>query len=249
MDIEELKRKLDEQNKELDKLKSKESDAVAEIERMREHQKSLLEETKAAKDAKKDALSQIEKLSSKMEEFEKNGLIHEGNYKELFDKETEKLKLSYESKLEDANKSINTMTEQFNGLKMQYSSEKINGVLRSAAEKANVIPSAIDDVLFRASGIFNIGDDGSIESRDKDGNLRKVGNKQLTPESFVDSLKESAPHLWPASEGAGASGGSGGGRSKSNPWAKDTFNRTEQAKIMNSDPDLGAQLKKEATAS
>ena len=187
-----------------------------------------------------DLQEKLDTLEKEREEFENKGLIHEGNFEELLEKKTEKLRLNYDEKLENSRKELDDALSKFSSLEKRYHNEKIHNVLRKVAEESGVIPSAIDDVLHRASGIFSIGEDGNIESRDNEGNLRKVGKQQLTPEVFVNKLKETAEHLWPVSEGASASGGSKNNGSGINPFDKKagTWNLTEQAKLMNSDGNL-----------
>ena len=249
MDIEELKKLVESQKKTIDQLNSKAESANEEVERMRGHQANLLEEVKNAKKARNEANDALAALKAKVDELENKGLVHDGNYEELLAKQTEKLKLKYEEQLAESTKAVTDISAKFEQVTKKYETEKINAQLRKAAEAANVLPSAIDDVIYRANGVFNIGEDGSIEARDKDGNLMKVGKRQLTPDTFVDNLKESAPHFWPPSQGAGATGGGAGGKDVKNPWMKDSFNRTAQVKIANENPDLAKQFMEEAKAS
>ncbi len=249
MDIEELKALVTEQAKQIDTFKTAAEASNDEVDRMRSHQRDLLEETKNAKTARTEATSALTAMQTKLDELEKKGLVHEGNYDELLAKQTEKMKLDFDTKLNETSTALQDITEKYTSLDKRYTDEKIHGILRKTAEQAKVIPSAIDDVIFRASNMFAFGDDGSVEARDKDGNLRKIGKKQLTPETFVESLKESATHLFPASEGLGASGKGKGHKGAVNPWAKDTFNRTEQAKMLNTEPAVAEQMMEEAKAS
>lgn len=72
---------------------------------------------------------------------------------------------------------------------------------------------------------------------DKDG-------KPIGVEDVLKPMRESAPHLF-KSNGAGgynpAAGGAGSAGSN-NPWKKETFNLTEQGKILKSDPAQAKQL-------
>jgi len=187
----------------------------------------------------------VSALTAKNEELENKGMFTEGNFDELFDKKTEKLRLNHKDELAEKTKALEMSESNYNSLQHRYNSERINSALRKAAEKAGVEPLAIDDAINRATGVFSVSTDGVIEARDKDGNLKTVKNKQLSPDLFVASLRETAPHLWPPSKSAGAGGGNGQFGKQANPFDKKagTFNLTEQAKLRQVDPELADQMK------
>lgn len=228
------------------------SQLLSEAKAIYDNSQRALDQRKKDKDSFSGQISDLQekltKLEKEREDLENKGLINEGNFEELFEKKTEKLRLNYDEKLESSRKELSDTLDKFSSLEKRYHNEKIHNVLRKVAEESGVIPSAIDDVLHRASGIFSIGEDGNIEARDSEGNLRKVGKQQLTPEVFVSKLKETAEHLWPVSEGVSASGGSKVNGNGVNPFDKKagTWNLTEQAKLMNSDPELAKNLQAEA---
>src|SRR3989442_861042 len=77
-----------------------------------------------------------------------------------------------------------------------------------------------------------------------DGQTSRVGKDGVTPMTlaeWVDALVSDAPHLFEANAGGGAAGsgfGGAGNRSVKNPFAKATWNLTEQMKLQKSDPQL-----------
>jgi len=93
-------------------------------------------------------------------------------------------------------------------------------------------------------------DDGKQVARviDKDGNPRIAGAKgdYMTIEALLDEFKESdtfAPCFEGSrATGSGAGGGSGGGAVKNNPFARETLNLTEQARLKREDPEKAARL-------
>jgi len=249
VDIKELEALIKTQKTTIATMTTDAASATDELDRMRGHQHTLLEETKTAKNERKASSDALAAIQTKIDDLEKKGLIHEGNYEELLTRATEKMKLDFDTKLGDSTAAFNELSDKYKTTVNGYNTEKINSELRKAAESAGVIPGAIDDVVFRGNGIFNFGDDGKIEARDSEGNLRKIGNKQMTPKNFVESLKENAVHFWPQSEGAGATGGSGKGSNDVNPFVKGkNFNITEQAKLRRNDPGLANELQKAANA-
>lgn len=83
-------------------------------------------------------------------------------------------------------------------------------VERSITELAagrHVRQEAFPDVIRRAQSLWSVGDDGgrapAISDQDYDG-----AERPESPESWLDSLRTTAPHLFEASVGGGAPGGS-----------------------------------------
>ena len=64
-------------------------------------------------------------------------------------------------------------------------------------------------------------------------------------DDVLKPLKESAPHLFKTNGQGGynpAAGGAGSAGGVTNPWKKESFNLTEQGKILKSDPAQEKQL-------
>jgi hypothetical protein len=78
--------------------------------------------------------------------------------------------------------------------------------------------------------------------------MGKDGVSPMTLAEWLDGQVSEAPHLFEQNSGGGAagntSGGSAGHRPQGkNPFRKDSWNLTEQMKLMKSDPQLAARLK------
>jgi hypothetical protein len=108
---------------------------------------------------------------------------------------------------------------------------KIELAIRTAAEKAKVIPSAINDMVMRGKPQFELLEqDGKVLIVTKDGLGNTAG---LAPEGWIEELAPSAPHYWPANQGAGANGaGLTLGITEKNPWTKANWNMTEKGEIL-----------------
>ena len=69
----------------------------------------------------------------------------------------------------------------------------------------------------------------------------------LAVPEWVETLVTAAPHLFEGNAGSGAagsgSGGAGGGHGVKNPFAKETWNLTEQMRVMKTDPAQAARLR------
>jgi len=75
----------------------------------------------------------------------------------------------------------------------------------------------------------------------------KVSGDYYTPDEYIETLKAIAPHLTEAAP-ALARQGAGIGVSGKNPWAKNSWNMTEQGKIYRQSPDLAQRMAAEAGA-
>lgn len=102
----------------------------------------------------------------------------------------------------------------------------LHSQLRAAAVAAKVQDTAIEDVLVFGERVFKFDEDGALVP--KEGSKLAAG---VTPGEWIESLRESKPHLFPMSTGSG-SRGSGGGAGGKNPWAKENWNLTEQGKVI-----------------
>lgn len=243
MDLDQMQKQLEAANKNLLKKDS-------EINSILNKNTELLTETKQAKSERNDLKNSVSTLQQQLDDMKNKTALGDENMQKVNDLVAQKIEIKqaeFETALEELNGQLNESQQQYTGLQQKYNGERISSAVRSSAEKAGVIPSAIDDVIARANGVFSVSEEGNIESRDSDGNLMKAGKKVMSPDVFVETLKESAGHLWPSSTGTGAQGSSGDGSGGGvNPFAKETLNYTEQAKISRTNPEKAARLKAQA---
>jgi len=179
-------------------------------------------------EAAKAALEFHEK--NKDAEFLKDGTIDE-----LIEKKTSTLKSDHEAALTDLNGKFDEASAKGTLYQNLYESKVIDDGIRAEAVRAGVQPAAIEDVLMRGRGVFSLGEDKQIEARDGEGKLAKTkDDKVLTTKNWIEGLKESSPHYWPSSEGAGAHGGDGGpdsDRTAKLKAAADSGNMTEYRRL------------------
>lgn len=147
-----------------------------------------------------------------LEENENAKLLKEGKIEELLAKQTTQMREDHEAKMAEMAKKLEESNNNSHLYKTKYEQKMVEDSIRSAALKAGVRPEALEDVLTRGGNVFSLGEDGSVEARDKNGKLVKTADDMvLTTENWVEGLKKTAPHYWPGSEGAGGLGGEGGG--------------------------------------
>lgn len=85
-----------------------------------------------------------------------------------------------------------------------------------------------DYVIYKQGGLDKF-------SFDKDG-------KPIGIDDVLKPLKETSPHLFKSQQTGGYNPAGGSGASASNPFAKETWNMTEQGKLLRSDPAQARQL-------
>lgn len=169
---------------------------------------------------------------------------------------SEKIKLASESRIASATGPLtrerdsllaakSDLEKQVFALKNAQTASRIESEVRSAASKLKVSDTAIADVLLRAERIFTVDDaTGKVVVKS---DARGV-TPGITTDLWLEDLKASAPHFWPASHGGGANG-SLGGSGGVNPWSAAGWNMTEQGRIYNNDPSKAESLAKAAGTS
>lgn len=148
---------------------------------------------------------------------------------------------------------IDALAASNDGLKGQLRTLLVGNQIKAELGKLGPVEDAQDAIeLLAERHIKTIEKDGKFEVQvlDAAGNARvKLDGSNLVPFTVADlmaEIKEQKPGLFKADQkgGVGITPGNGQPRGGvSNPWLKDNFNRTEQAKLTNSNPTLAAQLK------
>lgn len=126
----------------------------------------------------------------------------------------------------------------------------IDGEVGRIALEAGAHAGAIEDIAARVRPRFRLGEDHQPRAVDASGNpLYSEDGQPLGIVGAVRQLVKSAPHLFKSSSGGGATNASaGGGRATAaaNPWAKDSWNATEQMKLVRADRAEATRLAAEA---
>lgn len=182
--------------------------------------KSALQKKKDELEEAKNALKSIEKkfegidaeevkkLLAKFEGDDDAKLIKEGKIDEVINKRTERMRADYDKKLQDATKKV----EQADGRAKKFSQRVLDDQIREAASKAGLHASAIEDALFRGRSMFSLDEEGKAVQLGEDGKpvMGKDGKAPFAPTEWIGTMKESAPHWFPAPSNGGGAGGSNG---------------------------------------
>ena len=87
----------------------------------------------------------------------------------------------------------------------------VGNALGDAAFKTGALPEALEDIVLRAGPVWRLNDDGEPVAMNGDEIvLGKDGKTPLTPIEWAETLRETAPHLWPRAQGSNARGSGNG---------------------------------------
>lgn len=210
----EIQKLIDEQvNAQVSGLKNKNSELLGKL-------KESTESLKRFEGIDPDAVKTILQRFSDDEEAQ---LIAAGKIDEVLDKRTERLRADVDKQI----KAANERAEKAEAFSSKFRDRVLGDAIRSAALKAGALPEASDDLILRAKGTFRLNDEGEAVAVDANGDVLfgKDGKTPLTPVEWAESLKETAPHLFPRAEGSGAGGhkpaGGGGSLKRSEMSSSD----------------------------
>lgn len=178
----------------------------------------------------------VKGLLKKASQDEETRLIAEGKLDEVVSKRTERLRADLDKQL----KAEQERAQKAEAFANRFRDKVLADSIRAAALKAGALPEAAEDIILRARGTFTLNEDGEAVAVDADGQViyGKDGKTPLTPLEWAESLRESAPHLWPRAQGAGPTGDNGGKATKK--WGD--YTEAERAELARSNPEAFKKL-------
>lgn len=188
---------------------------------------------------------EVRKLAEEKQKLEETQQLKLGEVEKVLENRLKTAKADWD-------KQLTAVSVERDTLNARLASIQIDQGVITVATKKGLRPTAIPDITARARSVFRLVN-GAPTAFEADGKTVRVGKDGITPmnlEEWVDQQVADAPHLFESNAGGGAaSDASGGGgatratRSVKNPFRKDTWNITEQMKLMKTDPQLAARLK------
>lgn len=155
----------------------------------------------------------VRTILSKFASDEEAALLAKGEIDTVLNKRTERMQ-SENAKLVKAEQEARERAEAKAG---KLAARTLAGAIRDAALKAGALPEAMEDIVLRGGGTWRLNDDGEPVAMNGDEVvLGKDGKTPLTPQEWAESLRETAPHLWPKAQGTNAPGSGSGPRGTSN---------------------------------
>lgn len=114
--------------------------------------------------------------------------------------------LSEDARTEEIERLVNERTAEIRG---RLNRNLLERSITELAVGRHVRNEAIADVVMRAQSRWSMSDDGKLVPTTSEHAYDDAGGP-LSPEAWLDALRTTAPHLFEASAGGGASGGSPG---------------------------------------
>lgn len=144
-------------------------------------------------------------MLSRLEQDEESKLIAEGKMDEVINQRTERMRSDFESKLTQAQQEAEA-AKTFAG---KFRSRVLSDEIRSAASKIGIVDTAVTDAVYRAKELFEVDDEGNVVPTEAAG--LDANGKPLTPETWLESMRDNASHWFPTPKGGGAPGNDGKG--------------------------------------
>ena len=116
-----------------------------------------------------------------------------------------------------------------------------DSVREAVAKQKGFQSSAVEDAMLFAERMLEVTEDGKVITRDGVG---------VTPgveaSVWLMDMQQKKSHWWGPSEGGGAGGSRSGGTGGGNPWSAESWNMTEQGKLLRENRSKAEQLAKSA---
>lgn len=174
----------------------------------------LLEENKKMKSSMQawDGLDpeQVRSLMKKIEGDEELKLLTEGKHEEVVKRRTEKVQAEYESKLRAMKEQEEKLLKRVEASESKVSTLLIDNSIAGEFTSAGGLKEAVEDIKLRAKLTWRI-EDGEAIPRDAKGQILQGKDGIMTQREWIESLRQTAPHLFPKGQGAGADGNGGPG--------------------------------------
>ncbi len=191
---------------------------------------------------------EVRKLADEKRKLEEQQQLKLGEVEKVLENRLKTAKAEWDKQLAG-------VTGERDALNSRLTSIQIDQGVTTVATKKGLRPTAIPDITARARNVFKLVN-GVPTAFEADGQTVRFGKDGISPmtlEEWVDQQVADAPHLFESNAGGGAggassqngngSGGAGGNRSVRNPFKRESWNLTEQMKLLKSDPQLAARLK------
>lgn len=192
-------------------------------------------------DAILEKLDGYEDLEARLEAGE-GGKVDDAKIQEMVDARVSR-QLRPVERERDQLKSRNQELETENGgLRTTINNGTIESRLRVLATEEKVVGSAMEDILFMGTHLFEIAEDGAIVAKE---GARGV-EAGITPDVWLGDMKEKRPHWWPQSQGGGAGGGHDGPGGGANPWSSKAWDLDAQGAMVRVDRAKAERMAKAA---
>jgi len=177
-----------------------------------------------------EQLDELEDLRARIEAGE-GGKVDEKKLEELVEARMKRELRPIERERDQLRSRNQELEAEASQLRTTINNSIIEAKLRELAISEKVVSSALDDIIFMGTHLFEVAEDGAIVAKE---GARGV-ESGITPDVWLSDMKEKRPHWWPQSQGGGAGGGGGVGGAGSNPWSPKNWDLDAQAALVRQD--------------
>ena len=151
------------------------------------------------------------KALDELEDLREKKMIEEGKMDEVLAERTEKMRATYEGKIEGMQRKLEQVTETGSKATIRLNDTLVDSAVHQAISNVGVLrKGAVFDVVHRAKGTWKLDDEQNlVPMKDEKVMYGKDGDNQLTMEEWARDLLEDAPYLFESSKGAGSRGNQG----------------------------------------
>lgn len=137
---------------------------------------------------------------AKLQEIQDKQKIDEGKIDEVV---SERVQNQVKAMKTDLETRLSAAEARANAAEAQLSVVVVDNNVRIEALKANVLPEAMDDVLFRANRVFKLEGNKAVPKEGDNTIYGKDGKTPMTMAEWLEALKDKAPHLFKSAAGSG----------------------------------------------
>ena len=144
-------------------------------------------------------LEEYKSLKEKVADNDTKGFVPQTDIEKEVEKRIRKMQKEYEENTSELNKQLSSQSEKLSQL-------LIDNEVATTASSANALDTAMDDILMRVRSKFTVVN-GVAVAKDSAGETEyNAKGDPLTIAEYITSMRETAPHLFKTSVGAGSTG-------------------------------------------
>ena len=160
---------------------------------------------------------------------------------QMVDAKIAAIKAPLERELNTLRTKVTTQDQEIGAYVKERRTNTLEKAVITAARELEVDPTMEDDVLRFAHAVFDIDEQNNVVTKDG------VGvTPGIDPKSLLTDMIQRKPRWFKESVTARLTGGSNKGNGTTNPWKKETWNLTEQGRVLRADPTMAKNLAKQA---
>lgn len=170
---------------------------------------------------------EVKRILDQMGTDEERKLMKDGKVDEVVARRMKKATEAHEKALKAAEDKVKLAEARA----QKFSTQVLDNHVRSAAIKAGMHSNAVEDALFRARTMFTLDEEGNPVQRDSDGKvvMGKDSKTPYAPAEWLEGMKETAPHWFPAGSGGGGGKGDGGASGGGKTMKRSAFEALDPA--------------------